>query len=65
GGGPVGLETLAAALSEDTATLEDMVEPFLMQLGFIQRTPRGRIFTASAKAYFGLPLASSQLELPR
>jgi len=52
-GRPVGLDTLAAALSEDTATLEDMVEPFLMQLGFLQRTPRGRIVTDSARAYLG------------
>ena len=54
-GRPVGLDTLAAALSEDTATLEDMVEPFLMQLGFLQRTPRGRIVTDSARQYLGFP----------
>ena len=52
-GGPVGLDTLAASLSEDTATLDDMVEPFLMQLGFIQRTNRGRILTPLAKQYMG------------
>ncbi len=47
-GGPVGLETLAAALGEETATLETVVEPFLLQIGFLQRTPRGRVVTSSA-----------------
>ncbi|MCL2548640.1 MAG: Holliday junction branch migration DNA helicase RuvB [Symbiobacteriaceae bacterium] len=54
--GPVGLDTLAASVSEDTATLEDMVEPFLMQLGFLQRTPRGRIATDRAREYLDLGL---------
>ncbi|WP_320677706.1 Holliday junction branch migration DNA helicase RuvB [Prochlorococcus sp. MIT 1300] len=49
GGGPVGLETLAAALSEDSTTLESVVEPFLLQIGFIQRTPRGRILTEAGR----------------
>ena len=49
GGGPVGLNTLAAALSEEEATIEEVHEPYLLQLGFIERTPRGR--TATAKAY--------------
>ena len=49
GGGPVGVETMSAALSEEKTTLEDVFEPYLMQEGFIQRTPRGR--TATAKAY--------------
>ena len=48
GGGPVGLDTLAAALSEDKDTIEDVVEPYLLQLGFINRTPRGRIVTNAA-----------------
>lgn len=48
GGGPVGLETLAAAISEETVTIEDVYEPFLLQIGFIQRTPRGRIATPLA-----------------
>ena len=48
-GGPVGLETLAAAIGEDAGTLEDVYEPYLLQNGFLNRTPRGR--TASALAY--------------
>ena len=44
-GGPVGLDTLAAALGEDAATLESVVEPFLLQIGFLKRTPRGRMLT--------------------
>lgn len=66
GGGPAGLETLAAALSEDSTTLEDMVEPFLMQRGLLQRTPRGRMVTARAWEHLGLeppPQASQQLPL--
>jgi holliday junction DNA helicase RuvB len=51
GGGPVGIETLAAALSEDTGTLEDVLEPFLLQKGFLQRTPRGRVVTELGKAH--------------
>jgi len=51
GGGPVGLETLAAGLGEDPATLEAVVEPFLLQLGFLQRTPRGRLLTAAGRAH--------------
>ncbi|MFN7900303.1 MAG: Holliday junction branch migration DNA helicase RuvB [Synechococcaceae cyanobacterium] len=50
-GGPVGLETLAASLGEDPATLETVVEPFLLQLGFLQRTPRGRVITAAGSAH--------------
>lgn len=53
-GGPVGLDTLAAAISEDTATIEDMYEPFLLQQGFLQRTPRGRMATALAYEHLGL-----------
>lgn len=52
-GGPVGLDTLAAAISEDTATIEDMYEPFLLQQGFLQRTPRGRMATALAYQHLG------------
>ena len=53
-GGPVGLETLAAALGEEAITLEDVYEPYLMQLGFISRTPRGRCATPLAYAHLGL-----------
>ncbi len=54
-GGPVGLGTIAAALSEDRDTIEDIYEPFLMQVGFLDRTPRGRVATPRAYEYFGLP----------
>jgi Holliday junction DNA helicase RuvB len=52
-GGPVGIETLAAAVGEDRGTLEDIVEPFLIQGGFLDRTPRGRVATAAAWQHFG------------
>jgi Holliday junction DNA helicase RuvB len=55
-GGPVGLETLAAALGEDKGTLEDVVEPYLIYEGFLARTPRGRVATRRAREYFGIPL---------
>lgn len=55
GGGPVGLETLAATTGEDSNTIEDVYEPYLMQLGFIQRTPRGRMVTRLGYAHFGIP----------
>jgi Holliday junction DNA helicase RuvB len=54
GGGPVGLETLAAALGEDVGTLEDVYEPYLIQSGFINRTPRGRVVTKEAYHHLGL-----------
>ena len=53
-GGPVGLDTLAASTSEDTETIEDVYEPYLLQLGFIARTPRGRIVTRFAYQHLGL-----------
>lgn len=55
GGGPVGVETLAAALSESRDGVEDVIEPYLLQQGFIQRTPRGRVAAARAYQLFGLP----------
>jgi len=55
GGGPVGVDTLAAALSEPRDAIEDIIEPFLIQQGFIQRTPRGRLLTAAAFRHLGLP----------
>jgi Holliday junction DNA helicase RuvB len=58
-GGPVGLETLAAALGEEPATLEAVVEPYLLQIGFLQRTPRGRVVTAAGRLHLGSPLASA------
>ena len=54
GGGPVGLDTLAAALGEDAGTIEDVLEPYLLKNGFIQRTPRGRIVTDQAWAHLGI-----------
>ena len=54
GGGPVGVASLAAAMSEERDALEDIYEPFLIQLGFLDRTPRGRVATAKAYEYFGL-----------
>ena len=55
-GGPVGIDTLAAALSEDAGTLEDVYEPYLLMNGLIQRTPRGRIATENAYRHLGIPL---------
>ena len=54
GGGPVGLDTIAAALGEDSGTIEDVYEPYLLQLGYIQRTPRGRVVTRLGYAHFGM-----------
>lgn len=54
GGGPVGLETIAAAISEDKDTIEDVYEPFLIQEGFLHRTPRGRLATPNAYKHFGI-----------
>ncbi len=62
GGGPVGLSTLAAAVGEETDTVEDVVEPYLLQLGFLHRTPRGRVATARAYAHLGVT-APGQLPL--
>jgi holliday junction DNA helicase RuvB len=53
-GGPVGVASLAAAMSEERDAIEDIYEPFLIQIGFLDRTPRGRVATASAYTYFGL-----------
>jgi Holliday junction DNA helicase RuvB len=55
GGGPVGIETIAASLSEPRDAIEEIIEPFLLQQGFIQRTPRGRILTGHAFRHLGLP----------
>ncbi len=59
-GGPVGLETIAAAISEDKDTIEDVYEPFLIQEGFINRTPRGRLATPNAYKYFGIPMQGEE-----
>ena len=54
-GGPVGLDTIAAAISEEADTIMDVYEPYLMQLGFLERTPRGRVATQLAYQHLGLP----------
>jgi len=63
GGGPVGLDTLAAALGEEAVTLEDVCEPYLMQMGFLTRTPRGRCATRQAWVHLGLELPK-ELDAP-
>lgn len=60
GGGPVGLDTLAATIGEDANTIEDVYEPYLLQLGFIARTPRGRIATQTAYDHFGVKWISKE-----
>jgi Holliday junction resolvasome, helicase subunit len=55
GGGPVGVESLAAAIGEERDTIEDVLEPYLIQQGYLMRTPRGRVATQSAYQHFGLP----------
>jgi holliday junction DNA helicase RuvB len=59
-GGPVGLNTLAASLAEEQDALEEVYEPFLIQIGFLDRTPRGRVATRLAYEHFGLPLPGGQ-----
>jgi Holliday junction DNA helicase RuvB len=54
-GGPVGVETIAAALSEPRDAIEEIIEPYLIQKGFVQRTPRGRVLTPHAFRHLGLP----------
>ena len=66
GGGPVGVETVAAALSEQRDALEEVIEPYLIQQGFLKRTPRGRALTPAAYRHLGLALpqaVADQLEL--
>ncbi len=60
GGGPVGLETIAAAIGEEAVTIEDVYEPYLMQIGFLGRTPRGRVATAAAYEHLQLPMPGQQ-----
>ena len=63
GGGPVGLSTLAVALGEEPDTIEDVYEPYLLQLGFIQRTPRGRVVTALGREHLGLTFDAGEASL--
>ena len=60
GGGPAGLDTMAAAIGEDPGTLEDLVEPYLLQNGLINRTPRGRVATQAAYSHLGIPYAEQE-----
>jgi len=60
GGGPVGIETLAAAINEETETIEDIYEPYLMQVGFLQRTPRGRVVTPAGYNHLGYALPAEE-----
>ena len=62
GGGPVGLETLAAATGEEAGTIEDVYEPYLLQLGFVARTPRGRVVLPSAYKHLDMPLSEEKLQ---
>ncbi|MBQ7914907.1 MAG: Holliday junction branch migration DNA helicase RuvB, partial [Clostridia bacterium] len=62
-GGPVGLETLASATGEDTQTIEDVYEPYLLQLGFIARTPRGRVCMPNAYKHLGRKLSKERMEM--
>ena len=55
-GGPIGLDSLSAAVSEEKDTLEDVYEPFLILIGYVKRTPRGRVATRLAYEHFGIPL---------
>ncbi len=59
-GGPVGLDTIAATIGEESQTIEDVYEPYLLQIGFIQRTPRGRIVTPKAYLHFGMKVPGSE-----
>ena len=64
-GGPVGLDTISVAVSEERETVEDVYEPFLIKAGFLARTPRGRVITPSAYAHFGkIPPAHAAKEMP-
>ena len=59
-GGPVGLDTIAAAIGEEAVTIEDVYEPYLMQIGFLSRTPRGRVVTPAGYAHVGIPMPGQQ-----
>jgi Holliday junction DNA helicase RuvB len=64
-GGPVGLDTIAASISESSDTIEDICEPYLIQLGFLLRTPRGRMATPAAYRYFGLTMPEARGQTPQ
>ena len=62
-GGPVGLETIAAATGEDAQTIEEVYEPYLLQIGYLNRTARGRVATAAAWQHLGYQPPNSQMSL--
>ena len=62
-GGPVGVDSLAASISEERGTIEDVLEPYLIQQGYMMRTPRGRMVTRQAYLHFGLPQPASNAEV--
>lgn len=64
-GGPVGVDTIASTISEDISTIEDVIEPYLMQIGFIKRSPRGRVATKLAYEHFGLPYHEEEKSKPQ
>lgn len=59
-GGPVGLDTIAATIGEESQTIEDVYEPYLLQIGFLQRTPRGRVVTPAAYEHLGIPMPTDK-----
>ena len=63
-GGPVGLETLAAAISEESDTIMDVYEPYLLQLAFLERTPRGRVATGLAYQHLHIPFSKDKTDQP-
>jgi Holliday junction DNA helicase RuvB len=63
-GGPVGIDSLAAAIGEERGTIEDVLEPYLIQQGFLMRTPRGRMATRSAWLHFGLEAPAASRPAP-
>ena len=63
-GGPVGVDNLAAAIGEERDTIEDVLEPYLIQQGYLQRTPRGRVATVAAYRHFGLAAPARDPQMP-
>ena len=61
-GGPVGIDTIAASISEDSGTIEDVYEPYLMQIGFLERSPKGRLITKSACEHLGIKIPEKLLD---
>jgi Holliday junction DNA helicase RuvB len=64
-GGPVGIETIASTISEDIGTIEEVVEPYLLQIGFLKKTTRGRVATPAAYAHLKINLPAGRQDLPK